>query len=112
MPQNSTGVIHQILNQAESATIRAVDCTYEALERDYLDFDESILYWDHVLFLDNLNAIVLHTAHDHIIYVGPAEFVNEATQRSNEFHDNWLAVIGRAFSDPELIDQFGLKDYI
>ena len=37
-------------------------------------------------------------------------FVNEATQRDNQFRDGWLSITGNAFSDPELIAEFGLKD--
>lgn len=54
-------------------------------------------------------AMVLHTAHEHIIYAGSAALVNEATQRNSEFIDGWLAVIGQAFYDPVLIAEYGLQ---
>ncbi len=99
-----------LLNPSNSAKIHVVDCTYDGLYAGYLKFDESILYWDHILFSDNLDALVLHTAHDHTIYAGPELFVNEATQRKNQFRDGWLSVIGQAFSDPELIAEYELQE--
>ena len=99
-----------LIDSSKSADIHVVDCTYEDLLTGYLEFDESIPYWDHILFLDNLNAFVLHTAHDHIIYVGSETFVNEATQRNNHFRDGWLSVIGQALSDPELISEYKLRE--
>ena len=98
-----------LMDPSLSADIHIIDCTYEGLLAGYRHFDDSMPYWDHILFQDSLNAIVLHTAHDHIIYVGPETFVNEATQRQNEFTDGWLAVIGQAFYDPELIAEYGLR---
>lgn len=99
-----------ILNPPKSPNIHVVDCTYDGLLTRYLEFDESIHYWDRILFLNELNAIVLHTAQNHIIYVGSKMFIDEATQRTNQFRDGWLSVIGQAFSDPELIAEYGLTE--
>lgn len=98
------------MDKSKSDNIHLIDCTDTVFQTGYLDLDESILYWHHLLFLDDLKAFVLHTAHDHIIYVGPQAFVNEATQRQNSFRDGWLSIVGTAFSDPELISEYGLRD--
>ena len=52
--------------------------------------------------------MLLHTAHDHLIYVGSEDFVNAATGRRNHFRDGWLATRGTAFSDPSLIEAYDL----
>jgi len=99
-----------IVNSQESASAHVIDCNYESLMSGYMEFDESIQYWDRLLYVDDLTAIVLHTAHEHIIYAGSKSFVNEATQRDNQFRDGWLSVTGNAFSHPELISEYGLKN--
>jgi len=99
----------EILNPTESSAIHVVNCNHEHFVAEYLEIDGSVQYWDRLLFLDDLSAVVLHTAHDHIIYAGTSKFIDIATKRTNQFPNGWLSVIGSVFSDPELIGEYELK---
>lgn len=99
-----------VIDAKNSVNLHEVNCTYEDFVSQYLEYDESIQFWDRIIFSHDLSAIILHTAHDHIIYAGSQQFVNEATQRINLFDDEGLSTIGTAFADPELIAEYQLRD--
>lgn len=99
-----------VIDAKSSVYFHEVNCAYEDFVSQYLEYDESIQFWDRIIFVHDRSAIVLHTAHDHIIYAGSQQFVNEATQRINQFDNEGLSTIGTAFADPELIAEYQLRD--
>ncbi len=98
-------------NSLDTDCIHSVPTTYEHFRSEYYDAEGDVQYWDRLIFNDALDAIVLHTAHDHLIYAGSKQFVNTATSRSNTFDNDGIAVIGSALSDPELLQEYGLPKY-
>lgn len=89
-------------------TVHTIQTNYQDFEQSYIEIERPAVYWDRLLFDPEMKALVLHTAHDHTIYVGSALFVDTATKASNNYPSDRVSVIGNAFYDPELISEYGL----
>lgn len=97
-----------VVGSDRSLAVHSIECNYDEFESRYLRLDDEIQYWDRLIYLDDLGTMLLHTAHDHLIYVGSEDFLNTATGRRNQFRDGWLATRGTAFTDPALVEAYDL----
>lgn len=88
--------------------INVLNCNYADYDEKYLRADMEFTLWDRILFTDNFEGFVLHTAHDHVLYVGSDEFVETATPWDNDFRDGWLSVRGTAISDLALKQEYSI----
>jgi len=101
---------YDFLESTEAVQTHTCACKYDAIVADYLEFDESIQYWDRLMYLPNSPAYVLHPAYGHLIYAGPDEFIKsiEVNEKPTVM-DGWLHIVGTYYPDPELNKAYQFK---